>query len=280
MDRTHDLASREANGRSWTTAKLKYVARFAYGDSLSSTEGEGGPIPVFGSNGAYASTAEPNTLSPATLRMISDAAVGHYVEHCSFPPNAEPSSAIPEGGAKVLAVFAGTGWQALGVPLGPGERYFSYRTESSPEDFAVFAEADFVAGGPHHVSVIEVTGFKDSDGTCLAESTPSGPKRVSMRCANAQDFIRLGISGAIQLNRTSLESRHRRFPWLGCIHHSQHPYLHKDQARGCRKLPSDCSFGRSRTQTPQNTRHRSLTRRAPHNSSAKADYTHQLLCSR
>lgn len=108
----------------------------------------------------------------ATLRMISDAAVGHYVEHCSFPPSAEPSSAIPEGGAKVLAVFDGTGWQALGVPLGPGDRYFSYRTESSQETFAVFAEADFVAGGPHHVSVVEVTGFKDSDGTCLAESTP------------------------------------------------------------------------------------------------------------
>lgn len=67
MDRTHDLAGREKNGTNWPAAKLKYVARFAYGDSLSSTEGEGGPIPVFGSNGAFASTAEPNTLSPVIV---------------------------------------------------------------------------------------------------------------------------------------------------------------------------------------------------------------------
>ena len=108
----------------------------------------------------------------ATLRMISDAAVGHYIEHCTFPPSAEPSSTIPEGGSKISGKFEGPGWQALRLPLGPGERYFSYRTESSPETFAVFAEADFVAGGPHHVSVMEVTGSKDSDGTCLAEFTP------------------------------------------------------------------------------------------------------------
>lgn len=108
----------------------------------------------------------------ATLRMISDAAVGHYIEHCAFPPSAEPSSAIPEGGGKAVAKFDGPGWQALAIPLSAGEKYFSYRTESNGDTFSVLAEADFSAGGPHHVSVIEVTGSKDSDGTCLAESAP------------------------------------------------------------------------------------------------------------
>lgn len=108
----------------------------------------------------------------ATLRMISDAAVGHYIEHCTFPPSAEPSSTIPGGGSKIPAKFEGPGWQALGLPLGPGEMYFSYLTKSDADSFTVFAEADFVAGGVHHVSAIEVTGSKASDGTCLAESTP------------------------------------------------------------------------------------------------------------
>lgn len=67
MDETHELGQHQDDCKSWPTAKLKYVARFAYGDSLSSTDGEGGPVPVFGSNGAYATTAEPNTLSPVIV---------------------------------------------------------------------------------------------------------------------------------------------------------------------------------------------------------------------
>ena len=52
----------------WPKASLKYVARFAYGNSIPYTNGEeGGPIRVFGSNGPYATCSEANTKSPAIV---------------------------------------------------------------------------------------------------------------------------------------------------------------------------------------------------------------------
>ena len=52
----------------WPKASLKYVARFAYGDSIPHSDGEGdGPIRVFGSNGPYATCSEANTKSPAIV---------------------------------------------------------------------------------------------------------------------------------------------------------------------------------------------------------------------
>jgi len=47
--------------------RLKFVARFGYGETLPSDEPQDGPIKVFGSNGPYASFSRPNTSSPAII---------------------------------------------------------------------------------------------------------------------------------------------------------------------------------------------------------------------
>ena len=51
----------------WRKAKLKYVARFSYGDALPSDEVQDGKIKVYGSNGPYASFSRANTGAPAII---------------------------------------------------------------------------------------------------------------------------------------------------------------------------------------------------------------------
>lgn len=51
----------------WPEAKLKFVARFGYGDALPTDEVQDGPFRVFGSNGPFASFSRPNTGAPAIV---------------------------------------------------------------------------------------------------------------------------------------------------------------------------------------------------------------------
>jgi type I restriction enzyme S subunit len=51
----------------WPTAKLKYVVRFAYGDSLPADREISEGVPVYGSNGVYAYHVLANTLGPAII---------------------------------------------------------------------------------------------------------------------------------------------------------------------------------------------------------------------
>lgn len=48
-------------------ARLKFVARFGYGEALPTDEVQDGPYEVFGSNGAYAQFSRPNTKSPVII---------------------------------------------------------------------------------------------------------------------------------------------------------------------------------------------------------------------
>ena len=53
---------------SWRQISLKYVARFAYGDTLPRADDEAeGRVQVFGSNGPYAIFSQANTRSPAVV---------------------------------------------------------------------------------------------------------------------------------------------------------------------------------------------------------------------
>ena len=51
----------------WPTAKLKYVARLGYGDTLPNDESQDGAFRVFGSNGPFAHFSRPNTGAPAII---------------------------------------------------------------------------------------------------------------------------------------------------------------------------------------------------------------------
>ncbi|SBT05925.1 putative restriction endonuclease S subunit [Candidatus Accumulibacter aalborgensis] len=51
----------------WPKAKLKFVARFGYGDALPTDEVQDGPFQVFGSNGPFASFSRANTGAPAIV---------------------------------------------------------------------------------------------------------------------------------------------------------------------------------------------------------------------
>jgi type I restriction enzyme S subunit len=51
----------------WPKAKLKFVARFGYGDALPTGEPLVGPFRVFGSNGPFASFSRANTGAPAIV---------------------------------------------------------------------------------------------------------------------------------------------------------------------------------------------------------------------
>ena len=51
----------------WPRSKLKFIARFGYGDALPADEVQEGPVRVFGSNGPYASFSRPNTGAPAII---------------------------------------------------------------------------------------------------------------------------------------------------------------------------------------------------------------------
>lgn len=51
----------------WKVVRLKFVCRFSYGDALPSGRLEDGEIHVYGSNGAFTTHTESNTLSPAIV---------------------------------------------------------------------------------------------------------------------------------------------------------------------------------------------------------------------
>ena len=51
----------------WPRAKLKFVARFGYGDALPRDEPQDGAFRVFGSNGPFASFSRANTRAPAII---------------------------------------------------------------------------------------------------------------------------------------------------------------------------------------------------------------------
>ena len=51
----------------WKPARMKYVARFGYGEALPTGELQEGPFEVFGSNGPYSSFARANTGAPAII---------------------------------------------------------------------------------------------------------------------------------------------------------------------------------------------------------------------
>ncbi len=51
----------------WTVQRLKWVCRFAYGDSLPSTLRIPGDVPVYGSNGRIGGHGESNTLGPCII---------------------------------------------------------------------------------------------------------------------------------------------------------------------------------------------------------------------
>jgi type II secretory pathway pseudopilin PulG len=121
-------------------------------------------IPAFMNftNRAKGAEAQMNTA------MIANLFAGQYMSDCEFPPSAAPTSALPVGGAKVVANFAGPGWDAISVPFNQSEMFFSYRTENRGDSLAVIAEADFQEGGPKHTVTVVVTGSKDDSG-CSAD---------------------------------------------------------------------------------------------------------------
>jgi len=51
----------------WEVMPLKFVCRFAYGDSLSAEDREDGDYSVYGSNGAVGTHNKPNTLAPVIV---------------------------------------------------------------------------------------------------------------------------------------------------------------------------------------------------------------------
>ena len=51
----------------WPQAKLKYVARLGYGESLPRDEPADGSVPVFGSNGQFSSFSSANTAGPTVI---------------------------------------------------------------------------------------------------------------------------------------------------------------------------------------------------------------------
>jgi type I restriction enzyme S subunit len=53
--------------RQWSIAKLKYVARFVYGDPLPIDREVSEDVPVYGSNGVYAFHSVANTKGPAII---------------------------------------------------------------------------------------------------------------------------------------------------------------------------------------------------------------------
>ncbi|MGQ0529581.1 MAG: restriction endonuclease subunit S [Panacagrimonas sp.] len=50
-----------------TSVRVKFICRLGYGDSLPKDEESDGGVPVFGSNGKYASTSAKNTDAPAIV---------------------------------------------------------------------------------------------------------------------------------------------------------------------------------------------------------------------
>lgn len=63
----NDLVIWKEIPQDWKRVRLKFVARFAYGDSLPSDHREEGGFPVYGSNGIVGYHNFTNTLSPAII---------------------------------------------------------------------------------------------------------------------------------------------------------------------------------------------------------------------
>jgi hypothetical protein len=96
--------------------------------------------------------------STSITRMISNAAVRHYAEHCVFPPSAAPSGEVPQGGAKVETDFSGRGWDELRL-VDSEPKYFAYHTENEANEYRIFAVADFTtAGDLQHTLQVNLTG--------------------------------------------------------------------------------------------------------------------------
>ena len=51
----------------WEVTSLKFICRFAYGDSLASEDREDGDYLVFGSNGPVGTHKLPNTTKPVIV---------------------------------------------------------------------------------------------------------------------------------------------------------------------------------------------------------------------
>ena len=62
-----DLVIWQEIPQDWQKIRLKFVARFAYGDSLPSGQREEGEVPVYGSNGIVGYHDIANALSPAVI---------------------------------------------------------------------------------------------------------------------------------------------------------------------------------------------------------------------
>jgi type I restriction enzyme, S subunit len=71
--------------KDWKQVRLKYAARFSYGDPLISAQREEGDIPVFGSNGIVGCHKLANTLAPLIVvgRKGSFGKIT-YSENCGF----------------------------------------------------------------------------------------------------------------------------------------------------------------------------------------------------
>lgn len=51
----------------WPRVRLKYVARFGYGDALVPADENNGSVEAYGSNGPYSTASTPNTRGPAII---------------------------------------------------------------------------------------------------------------------------------------------------------------------------------------------------------------------
>lgn len=100
--------------------RLKFVARFGYGESLPTDEPQYGPIEVFGSNGPYASFSRPNTLSPAII--IGRKGSYGKVNWCSEPVFASDTTFVVDQ-RTTAADLRWLYWllQSLGLDEGSGE---------------------------------------------------------------------------------------------------------------------------------------------------------------
>ncbi len=95
--------------------------------------------------------------STSITRMISNAAISHYAEHCVFPPSAAPSGDVPQGGAKVVTNFSGKGWDELRL-VDSEPKYFAYHTENEANVYRIFAVTDFTAGDAQHTLQVDLSG--------------------------------------------------------------------------------------------------------------------------
>lgn len=68
----------------WNVKRLKFITRFAYGDSLAADDREPGDVPVYGSNGVVGTHSQANTTGPCLIigRKGSFGKVTYSDEQC------------------------------------------------------------------------------------------------------------------------------------------------------------------------------------------------------